>query len=259
MKLEFVKYEKRHHVAMVTINRPAVMNALHPATHFELDQVWNDFAADRGLRVAILTGAGDKAFSAGNDLKWTAEHAGGKIVLPPSGFGGLCGRLDLDKPVIAAVNGLALGGGFEIALACDIIVAADHARFGLPEPRVGLIAGVGGVQRLPRQLPLKIAMGMILTGKPISVAQAAAFGLVNEVVPAAELHAAAERWAAEIVECAPLSVQRSKRLARDTLPLPLDQALAQGLVAVQEIRASKDGHEGPLAFAQKRKPQWSGE
>ena len=165
MELKFIKYEKRGHLAYITFNRPEVMNALHPPCHLEIDQVWDDFAGDREMSVAIVTGAGERAFSAGNDLKWTAEHRGERPQMSKGGFAGITSRFDLTKPIIAAVNGFALGGGCEIALACDIIIAADHARLGLPEPRVGLMAGAGGVHRLPRHIPLKIAMGMILTGK----------------------------------------------------------------------------------------------
>src|SRR5437867_6673949 len=219
MQLEFVRYEKRDHVAVVTINRPEVMNALHPPANEELSRVWDDVAADPDVRVAILTGAGDRAFSAGNDLKWTAQH--GVPRMPKGGFGGLVARDDLWKPLIAAVNGVALGGGLEIALACDIIVAAETARLGLPEPRVGLMAAAGGVHRLPRHVPLKLAMGMILTGRHITAAEGARIGLVNEVVAPGVLRAAAERWAREILECAPLSVQASKQAALEGLGKPL--------------------------------------
>ena len=141
MEFKFIKYEKRGHLAYITFNRPEVMNALHPPCHLEMDQVWDDFAADREMWVAILTGSGERAFSAGNDLKWTAEHRGERPQMSKGGFAGITSRFDLTKPIIAAVNGFALGGGCEIALACDIIIAADHARLGLPEPRVGLMAG----------------------------------------------------------------------------------------------------------------------
>src|SRR5262249_47666981 len=169
---------------------------------------WDDFAADPDAWVAILTGSGEKAFSAGNDLKWTATH--GMPRIPRSGFGGITARFDLWKPVIAAVNGFALGGGLEMALACDIIVAAEHATRGLPEPRVGLMAAAGGVHRLPRSIPHKIAMGLMLTARRITAAEAARLGLVNEVVPGKDLMAAAERWAFEIRECSPLAVQATK-------------------------------------------------
>jgi enoyl-CoA hydratase/carnithine racemase len=256
MTLEFVRYEKRDHIAFVTLNRPEVMNALHPPAHEELDVCWNDFAADDDAWIAVLTGAGEKAFSAGNDLKWTAQH--GVPHLPKSGFGALTSRFDLSKPVIAAVNGFALGGGLEIALACDIVIAADHATFGLPEPRVGLMAAAGGVHRLPRQLPMKVAMGMMLTAKPITAAEALRFGLVNEVVPAKDLAATAERWARTISECAPLSVQATKQAALAGLGRPLEDALTAHYDEVDRLWSSKDMIEGPRAFAEKRAPHWTG-
>src|SRR5262245_14199006 len=194
MTLEFVRYEKRDRIAWVTINRPEVMNALHPPANEELSRVWDDFAADPDVWVAILTGAGDRAFSAGNDLKYTAQH--GVPRMPAGGFAGLVAR-ELWKPLIAAVNGFALGGGLEIALACDVIIAAEHARLGLPEPRVGLMAAAGGVHRLPRHIPLKVAMGLMLTGRHLSAPEALRLGLVNEVVPGGDLLAVAERWARE--------------------------------------------------------------
>jgi dehydration protein DpgD len=255
MQLEFVRYEKRNRIAWVTIQRPEVMNALHPPANEELARVWDDFAADAETWVAILTGAGDRAFSAGNDLKWTATH--GMPRMPPGGFGGIVSR-ELWKPLIAAVNGVALGGGLEIALACDIIIASETARFGLPEPRVGLIAAAGGVHRLPRHVPLKIAMGMMLTGRHVTAAEAARIGLVNEVVPPGELHRAAERWANEILECSPLSVQASKQAALQGLGRPLAEAMAAQYPLVQKLFTSEDVVEGPRAFAEKRKPVWKG-
>jgi len=159
---QYSKAETEGHLLIVTINRPEVMNALHPMANQELSDIFDEFAANPELWVAIVTGAGDKAFSAGNDLKYHAElraKTGGRPHAPPKGFGGLTNRHDLDKPVIAAVNGVAMGGGFEIALACDLIIASDRARFALPEPRVGLAAGASGMQRLSRTIPLKKAMG----------------------------------------------------------------------------------------------------
>jgi enoyl-CoA hydratase/carnithine racemase len=258
---EYATYEKRGHVAYITINRPEVLNALHPPANEELSAIWDDFAADPDAWVAILTGAGDRAFSAGNDLKYTAQHAEQLTgPRPPlrGGFGGITSRFDLFKPVIAAVNGWAMGGGCELVLACDIAIAAEHARFGLPEPRVGLIAGAGGVHRLPRQIPFKIAMGMILTGTPIDAPTAHRWGLVNEVVPAAELLPTAERWAAEIMQCAPLAVRASKEAALTGLDLPLETALRRSYDTVQAHMASKDRIEGPRAFAEKRSPAWTG-
>ena len=259
MEFKFIKYEKREHLAYITLNRPEVMNALHPPCHVEMEQVWDDFMADKDMWVAILTGAGERAFSAGNDLKWTAEHRGERPPMSKGGFAGITARFDITKPIIAAVNGFALGGGCEIALACDIIVAADHARFGLPEPRVGLMAGAGGVHRLPRHIPLKIAMGMILTGKHVTAPEAHRWGLVNEVVPLKDLIATAERWAGEIMECSPVSIQASKEAAMGGLGMSLEETTKQHFPATARLWKSKDVIEGPLAFAQKRKPQWKGE
>ena len=264
MAYDFAIYEKRGHVAYVTINRPEVMNALHPDASRELSGIWDDFAADSDLWVAIFTGAGSRAFSAGNDLKATAARnqaeSGGTTRRAPvrGGFGGLTDRFDLFKPVIGAVNGWAMGGGCEMALACDILVAADSARFGLPEPRVGLAALAGGVHRLPRQLPLKMAMGMMLTGKPIDAAEAYRLGLVNEVVPLDQLIPTAERWAAEILECAPLAVRGSKEAAMVGLEVPLPAAMRGSYPVLQRHFVSDDAVEGPRAFADKREPNWTG-
>ncbi|MBV8772148.1 MAG: enoyl-CoA hydratase/isomerase family protein, partial [Deltaproteobacteria bacterium] len=245
MDLKFIKYEKQDHLAYITFNRPEVMNAFHPPCHLEMDSVWDDFIADKNLWVAIVTGAGDKAFSAGNDLKYTAAHHGEPIPRSRGGFGGITSRYDINKPIIAAVNGFALGGGCEIALACDIIIAADHARFGLPEPRVGLMAGAGGVHRLPRHIPLKIAMGMMLTGRHITAQEAHRWGLVNEVVPLKDVIATAQRWAAEIMECSPLSIQASKEAAYQGLHMSLEEANQTTFPAMKKLFSSKDLIEGP--------------
>src|ERR1051325_128302 len=237
------------------------MNALHLEAHLELAEIWEDFRDDPEVWVAILTGAGDRAFSAGNDLKATAERtAAGTDVQgaerPP--FGRITRDFDCPKPLIAAVNGVAVGGGLEMALACDIVVAADHARFGLPEPRVGLIAGAGGMHRLPRQVPFKHALGMLLTGRLIQADEALRLGLVHEVVPAAELLPAAERWAAQILECSPVSVRPTKEAVHAGLTKTVDEAIAGDAERVQRLLASQDYVEGPKAFAEKRKPQWTG-
>jgi len=261
MDYKFVKYEKKGRIAYITLNRPEVMNAVHPPAHAELWNVWTDFRDDPDVWVAILTGAGEKAFSAGNDLKYQAEHSGdarAMQVKDPGGFGGTTYKFECFKPMIAAVNGFALGGGLEMALVCDIIIAADHARLGLPEPTVGLMAGAGGVHRLPRQLPLKLAMGMILSARPISAQEAYRIGLVNEVVPLKDLMSTAEKWANDILRCSPLSIRASKEAAMKGLGMPLEQALASNFWGQQVLRQSEDYIEGPKAFAEKRPPQWKG-
>jgi enoyl-CoA hydratase/carnithine racemase len=258
MEYEHVIYAKAHQVAHVTINRPEVRNALNPRASAELRDAFNDFRADDDLRVAILTGAGSQAFCAGADLRDAAGMfaAGDRPAdLPP--FGGITEDFACWKPIIAAVNGLALGGGTELALACDIVVASSHAQFGLPEPRHGVVAASGGLVRLPRQLPLKLAMGLILTGRPMTAAQAERHGLVNEVVPGEELAACAQGWAQDILRCSPAAVRLSKRQALSYLHLAADEALATQADLVAELLASPDASEGTRAFVERREPRWA--
>ncbi|MDO8422099.1 MAG: enoyl-CoA hydratase-related protein [Parvibaculum sp.] len=257
MEYEHCTAAREGHLLIVTINRPERMNALHPPANFELEKIFNDFAADPELWVAIITGAGERAFSAGNDLRWQAE--GNKLDVPATGFAGLTARFDLNKPVIAAVNGVAMGGGFEIALACDLIIASDNAVFALPEPRVGLAALAGGLHRLPRQIGTKQAMGMILTGRQVKAEEGKELGFVNEVVPAADLMAAAKRWAGLIMECSPMSIRASKESVYKGLDeADLNKAVTGKYPAVAALFKSADLIEGPRAFAEKRKPNWAG-
>ena len=262
MTYEFIEVEKDNHVTTVTINRPERMNAVHPYTAIEMHNAFNEFEADDEQWVAIITGKGEKAFSAGNDLKFQAEHGGEKVRelrrQAPSGFGGLHKRTRCMKPLIAAVNGFALGGGFELALSCDLIIAASHASFGLPEPRVGLLAGAGGVHRLPRQIPYHIAMGVILAGKRLGAEEAHRYGLVNEVVESDKLMNTARDWANEILKGAPLSVQGSKEASVLGLGMSLDHALDSLFPIQARLPETEDYVEGPRAFSEKRPPNWQG-
>jgi enoyl-CoA hydratase/carnithine racemase len=256
---QFLQYEKKKHIAYVTLNRPGVMNALHPPLVRELDAVWTDYIHDPEAWVAILTGAGERAFCAGTDLKYRVDEADEGTLRNPTAPS----RHVLDrcyKPIIAAINGYAVGGGLELALHCDILIAANHAKLGLPEPRRGLLADEGGIVRLPRRLPYHLAMGLVLTGRLISAEDALRIGLVNAVVPADQLMSTAESWANDVLECGPLAVQAAKQVILETLDLPAAEAInrLEVLEAVRRLRASEDYAEGPRAFAEKRKPVWQG-
>lgn len=253
---EFCKVEQSNHIMTVTLNRPERLNALHPPANAELGEVFDGFAADDDMWVAIITGEG-RGFSAGNDLRYQAE--GGKRVPTPRGFGGLTSRWDLTKPVIAAVNGVAMGGGFEIALACDLIIASDKALFALPEPKVGLAALAGGLNRLPRQIGAKRALGMILTGRHVAAAEGKELGFVNEVVPHDQLMEKTMEWAGMIMECSPLSIRASKDVVYRSLDFDsLRASMEASYDSVKAMTSSEDFIEGPRAFAEKRKPNWKG-
>lgn len=261
MDYELIEVETGDHLTVITINRPRVMNAMSPPTSAEMSNALDAFSEDPDQWVCILTGAGERAFSAGNDLKYQAEHGGLKVGAElakiKGGQGGICSRYDCFKPIIAAVNGLALGGGFEVVLACDIIIAADNAEFGLPEPRVGMVAAGGGMYRLPRQIPYHLAMGILLSSKRVNAEEALRYGLVNEVVPQKDLMATARAWADEIMKGAPLSIQATKEAALKGLALPLDE-IKQFFPLTLKMYSSEDYIEGPVAFSQKRPPQWKG-
>ena len=255
MRYEFITTERRGNILQVTLNRPEVYNAMHPLMHHELAQVWDAYSADADLWVAVLTGAGDKAFTAGNDLKFTA--AGGKSNMPPSGFAGLTQRCDLEKPIIAAVNGFAMGGGFETALSCDIILSADTATFALPEVKVGFFAAAGGVQRLSRYIGRLAAQELVLTGRSITAQEALALGVVNAVVPKAELLDAAMAKAAQITAVSPSAVRASKRVLNAlAVAEGLPDSLAYSREVVTDLAQTEDFKEGVQAFVEKRKPKW---
>ncbi len=257
MAYQFIQIEQQDHLTLVTLDRPEVLNALHPPAHYELAEVFDAFASDPQQWVAIITGRGQRAFCAGNDLKFRAAQ--GRQSLPASGFAGLTSRFDLDKPVIAAVNGLALGGGFELALACDLLVADEHAQFGLPEVTVGSAALAGGLHRLPRQIGLQAAMGLALTGRRMSVNEAFALGCVNEISLPGAVVETARRWARQILQAAPLAVRATKQaMLRGLFETDPSAAMANqdSYPAVSMMRASEDYVEGPRAFAEGRVPQW---
>ncbi len=253
---EFCLVDKEDHIMTVRLNRPDRLNAMHPPANVELGEVFDDFAADDDMWVAIITGEG-RGFSAGNDLRYQAE--GGERLPMPKGFAGLTSRFDLTKPVIAAVNGVAMGGGFEIALACDLIIASDKATFALPEPKVGLAALAGGLNRLPRQIGSKRALGMILTGRHVSAEEGERLGFVNAVVPHDDLMAETMSWAQQIKACSPLSIRASKDVVYRSLDhASLQESMAAKYDSVQAMVKSEDFIEGPKAFAEKRPPNWKG-
>jgi acetyl-CoA C-acetyltransferase len=252
---EHVLVRRDGHLLEVTVNRPESRNSLHPMANDELDHVFDAYFADDDLWVAILTGAGDKAFSAGNDLVYSAS--GRPMWVPKNGFAGLTSRASMPKPVIAAVNGFAMGGGCEIALACHLVVADATAQFALSEVRVGLVAGAGGLIRLPRTVPPKVATEMILTGHRVSADEALAYGLVNRVVPAGTALEGARALAAEIGEGSPTSVRISLRVMEETRGIAdVMDAVNHPTSAFDELMASEDAIEGLTAFAAKRRPQW---
>lgn len=261
LKQQTVLFERVGRIARMTINRPASMNAINAQAWDELGDAFETFAGDPELWAAVLTGSGDRAFCAGADLKeFAAVGLAQTEKMRSRGFAGLVRQFS-DKPVIAAVNGHALGGGMELALFCDLIVASETARFGLPEVQRGLLAAGGGLLRLPRQMPMKIAMQAILTGEPFDAHVAERWGLVNQVVPQDQVLRVAMALAEKICRNSPTAVRASKEVVHRSLLADLDltaEAWAVSDRGAARNRASEDASEGPRAFSEKRAPTWSG-
>ena len=246
-------------VMILTLDRPKA-NAINSGLSQALGHAFIRYRDDAALRCAIVTAAGDKFFSAGWDLKAAAENQETAEDYGPGGFAGITELFDLDKPVIAAVNGMAVGGGFEIALCCDVIVADEHAQFFLPEVKVGVVPDGGGMFRLPRRVPESLALEMLMTGRRLSTEEALRFGLINHVTPKGGALAKAQAIAAEILEASPKSIRAVKQAHRLTRDGTVEQAYralrSGGVPAYDRLRASKDYWEGAAAFAEKRAPVW---
>lgn len=244
-------------VARVTIERPEVLNALDEASEDELSAIWERIEHDPSVFVAVLTGSGDKAFCVGADLK--APGRSGLEYwahLREGGMGAIATSTRLTVPVLARVNGYALGGGFEMVLGCDLAVASENATFGFTEPLVGRLALAGGIIQLPRRTTHKRAMELLLTARRISAAEALEFGLLNEVVPHASLDEAVDRWIGRLRACAPLTLRAIKEMVSETMNMPIDQASAHRSPAMVRAIESEDATEGVAAFNERRPPRW---
>ncbi|UKA50930.1 enoyl-CoA hydratase/isomerase family protein [Arthrobacter sp. FW305-123] len=259
--IDTVTLTTENHVATVVIDRQHVLNAVDAKAQARLNEIWDQLENDPSVRAVVITGAGSRAFSVGADMSASAVDKTGLEYwagLDPNGFGGLSLRTTLDIPVIARVNGYALGGGMEMVLGADIVVAADTAKFGLTEPRVGRLALDGGIHQLVRRIPHTQAMGMLLTARKAGAAEMQSMGLVNEVVPAEELDAAVQRWVDQILACAPTSVRAVKQMVTQTAHLTAKEARGLRLPALMAALDSEDSAEGVLAFQEKRPPVWPG-
>jgi enoyl-CoA hydratase/carnithine racemase len=249
--------ERHGHVEVLTINRPEARNAINGAVSRAMSAAMDELGDDAECWVVVITGSGDKAFSAGMDLKAFSSGEGGDIMGATGGFGGLTQRA-FHKPIIAAVNGSALAGGLEIMLSCDLVVAAEHAMFGIPEAKRGLIAGAGGLLRLPKRLPIAVAYELAMTGDPIDAQRAYALGLVNKVVPSESVLPEALALAERIAANAPLAVRYSKSVMKRAAEMPESEGWKINAEAVGVVFSSADAMEGPVAFAEKREPRWQG-
>lgn len=251
-------FEVEGHVARVTLNRPKALNAISHELDLELARAWDRIDEDPDIWVAVLGAAGDRAFCPGADISGGTGAAAARLALG-GGLTGVGGPLRvLTKPLIAAVHGYTLGGGFELAMCADIIVAADDTKFGLPETKAGIIGESGVMHRALRQLPYRIAMALVLTGERMTADTALQYGLVNQVVPLGELAAAADAWAQRICAASPLAVQAAKYAATRGLTLSLENALSTKYEPIEKYAVSEDVKEGRRAFEEKRAPQWSG-
>jgi enoyl-CoA hydratase/carnithine racemase len=252
-----VTRERRGHVEILTINRPEARNAINGAVSRAMSAAMDELTEDADCWVVVITGSGDKAFSAGMDLKAFSSGEGGDIIGASGGFAGVTQR-DFPKPLIAAVNGSALAGGFEIMLSCDLVVAAEHATFGIPEAKRGLIAAAGGLIRMPKRLPMAVALELAMTGDSIDAGRAYTLGLVNKVVPGDALVAEAVALAERIAANAPLAVRYSKSVMKRAAEVPESEGWSINQEAVGVVFSSADAMEGPVAFAEKRAPNWQG-
>ena len=264
MNYKYIIVEKKEHITIIRLNRPEVRNAINPYVSFEIEDVFDEFENDLNAWIAIVTGVGDKAFSAGFDLKWAAttsieeqKEAFGKLKYKAI-TGGLTFNPNITKPVIAAVNGFAFGGGFELALGADIIIAAEHALFSLPEPLVGRVPTEGGVHRLVRQIPYRLAMEILFTYRRITAQEGIKLGFVNKVVPLDLLMLEAEKMANVIMQGSPLAIRAIKQMVNDGLEMTLRKANTTLFPLYEKFRRSQDFIEGPKAFSEKRKPEWKG-
>ena len=260
-----VLYEKRDRVAYITLNRPNVLNALNAEVHSLLCEIWDDFESDDDLLVGVMMGAGTRAFSVGQDLNELASQPPGSEASRTTygskgkpGWPRITERFEVTKPLVAKVRGYAIGGGFELALACDVIVASRDASFSLPEARWGLVPGAGGAFRLVKELPWKSAMAHLLTGRAISADRAWQLGLISDLAEPDELDACVDGWVRDILAAAPLALRSIKEAAFRSLTMPLDEAFNETYVWEERRRGSADASEGPRAFREKRLPNWSG-